>query len=249
MGELTKLEIPQVVLENISNPLPAPPPETWEQKKERRKQERTQWLKDAGVENRHIYACFADYESSPGSKQAKVKDELYKLATGGMIYAEKAEAPRKNVILMCGYSGTGKTHLAVAIMREILRRVQSGKALWMAPSQVKYINLAKEYSRYLALQSVEERAEYLHRLMTTWFLVIDEVEKIKDTEGGRDFRARLLEHAYDSMLPRIIISNLSPASETGENELKAELGDWLYDRLRECAKYYAFDWDSYRGQK
>ena len=53
----------------------------------------------------------------------------------------------------------------------------------------------------------------------------------------------VINERYENLRPTIILSNLTT------EEIRAYLGDRVYDRLRENGgKAFVFDWDSYRGK-
>lgn len=243
--ESIKNLIPEIVKQNMKNPLPDPEPETPENSKRRLRNERRQWLIDAGVPNVHLGSCFNNFAATPGTPQYNIKARL--MATMANGFGDIRISQKKNVILLYGGVGTGKTHLAVAIMRFLMARIQAGNIGDLWPGAIKYINLGRVYDKY-AVATIEEKEKIQHDILIKRVLIVDELDKIKPTDGGRDFRARIIEQAYDTQLPRIFLTNLCPPADGRINELRLDIGDWLYDRLRQKAHAFAFDWESQRGK-
>ncbi len=123
-------------------------------------------------------------------------------------------AKPKGFLLLLGDKGTGKTHIASAILQ------LHGKGLFLTQSQL----LAKHRATYR-----DQRAEDMReRCMRTSLLAVDEVGV---SVGGRDEEPLIydiLNERYANRLPTILTSNLP------EEKLKEALGDRIVDRIQEC---------------
>jgi DNA replication protein DnaC len=136
-----------------------------------------------------------------------------------------ADAP-KGVLLFLGNCGTGKTHLAIAILRERLRRGESG------PIFIKHRHFLAQH--WHALRPVAFREEPpespLARCQESSLLVYDEFTAAMDNSRAyEDVLLDLFEVRIGHFKPSIITANLNPA------ELEKELGSKLFDRLRRAA--------------
>jgi DNA replication protein DnaC len=135
-----------------------------------------------------------------------------------------ATAP-KGVLLLLGGCGTGKTHLAIAILRELLRRGASSLAF------VKHRHFLAEH--WFALRPVafgEQSSESpLARCQASSLLVYDELTAATDSRAYEDVLLDLFERRIGNFKPSIITANVSPG------DLEAALGSRLYDRLRRAA--------------
>jgi DNA replication protein DnaC len=135
-----------------------------------------------------------------------------------------AAAP-KGVLLLLGNCGTGKTHLAIAIMRELLRRGTSDQRF------VKHRHFLAQH--WLALRPVAFREEPpespLARCQEAALLVYDELTVGADSRSYEDVLLDLFEHRIGHFKPSVITANV------GRAELEAALGTRLFDRLRRAS--------------
>jgi DNA replication protein DnaC len=136
---------------------------------------------------------------------------------------------------MMGNMGTGKTHLAVGLIRHATRTLAVS---------AKYITAPALFSRIRASYNSrsETEADILAELINTPLLVLDEIGVGKGSDNELNVTYSLLGQRYDACRPTIIISNLM------SDDLKAWLGERVVDRLRETSPVVLFNWESYRGR-
>jgi DNA replication protein DnaC len=146
-------------------------------------------------------------------------------------FAENAK--RGAALVFSGKPGTGKSHLAGAILRALLGR------------SVRYvtcmdlIRAVRETWRRDSERSETEVLSYFERLD---LLVIDEVGMQYGTDGEQTVLFDVLDRRYREMRPVILLTN------QGKDGFKECVGERTYDRLRETSRWVAFDWPSYRPQ-
>ena len=136
-------------------------------------------------------------------------------------------------IVLCGNPGTGKTHLACALVAaarragktalftSVAKTVRSIRETWGAPGKTER-------------QAIETYA-------SVDLLVVDEIGVQSGTANEQNLLFAVLNDRYESMRPTILISNLDLAG------VKKAIGDRAFDRLRENdGRAFVFDWASYR---
>lgn len=137
-------------------------------------------------------------------------------------------------IVMCGKPGTGKTHLAVAI----LRKTQSENYTGVFISVMKALRRVKEtYSK----NSEKTENEVIGEFNQPDLLILDEVGVQFGSETEKMILFEIINERYQHMKPTILISNLAL------EELNGFIGERVIDRMREGGgAIIPFDWESYR---
>jgi DNA replication protein DnaC len=138
--------------------------------------------------------------------------------------------------MLIGKPGTGKTHLAVGIGIDALRKGLSVKF-------VTVMSMIRAIKSTWAKGHEETESEAMIRFVNYDLLILDEV----GVQFGSDFEKtilfEILNARYNWLAPTIVISNLDAAG------VREHLGDRVYDRMRENGgKLMVFDWESYRGR-
>lgn len=180
----------------------------------------------AAIPVRFIGRSFDNYRADTPPQRAAL--------TAARDYAENfgRHAHSGESLLMLGKAGTGKSHLASAILQAIMP-VHCG--LYTTAADV--IEMVRETWRR---DSEKSQARVLHLLSTVPLLVIDEVGVQYGTESEQNTLFQIIDRRYRDRRPVILMANLQPT------ELQALLGDRIFDRLREVSKVVTFEWDSYR---
>lgn len=159
-----------------------------------------------GVPDRLAGCAFSNWEV----ETAQDRDNLEQCAA----FAGKPEARgRRNVLLMLGVRGRGKSHLAVSILRVI-------GAGWFTTWAGMLYQMRRRYDDKTVPDPVA-------RALSARCLVLDELGV---SPGARDELATLhmiLDHRYGAGSPTVITANLDDA---GAREL---IGERMVDRLRD----------------
>lgn len=124
-------------------------------------------------------------------------------------------------LLFLGGCGTGKTHLACAIMLELMERY-----LFVYPRYYKVSEIFSAVRSTYQTGVITNEEEMLKFFSSIQLLVIDEVGIQKGSEAEKRILFSILDNRVTSNKPTILMSNLGPKA------LAELLGDRLYDRIR-----------------
>jgi DNA replication protein DnaC len=183
----------------------------------------------SGVPRRFLDRTFENYlAATPGQRQA--------LAVC-CAYADGFEQTRRRGggLLLLGGPGTGKTHLACAILARVIHAGHTG--LFLSVSAALRI-LRDAFSP----RGQRSESEALALLTAVDLLVLDEVGvAIGNAATRRAMLFDVLNERYGEMRPTILIGNLTAA------ELEAYLGERILERLMDLGSIMVpFTWPSYR---
>jgi DNA replication protein DnaC len=139
--------------------------------------------------------------------------------------------------LFTGATGTGKTHLAIGVLKHILEKGGTGY----------YTTAIKMLSRIKSTFGAhsEESEAAARRVYTSCdLLVLDEVGRTLDTTWEQTVFFDILNERYAELKPVLIVSNLPVP------ELRTFLTEPVVDRMKEAGgALRVFDWASYRSHK
>lgn len=151
-------------------------------------------------------------------------------------------------LVLCGKPGTGKTHLAAAIVRDIILRE------YLASASDNSCDPRDTFAMYITASSMSravkstyskdsQRTEHdvIREFSNKALLVVDEVGAQRKTENELLIIQEIIDNRYQNVLPTILISNLA------EDELAEYIGERALDRMYENGgAVVAFDWESHR---
>ncbi|SUC27732.1 DNA replication protein dnaC [Providencia rustigianii] len=146
---------------------------------------------------------------------------------------ERQEKCRRGLVL-CGMPGTGKTHLAVSIAREIAGGLQESVFITTAA------RIIRAFRRTWSGNSEFSELDVLAKYCDPDLLIIDEIGVQYGTDSERNILFEVINDRYESLLPTILVSNLPL------NELEEMLGERVVDRLLQGGTVLTFNWATYR---
>ena len=132
---------------------------------------------------------------------------------------------------MCGNPGTGKNHLATAIIKHVIEDDYTAERI-----------KASEYVDKYWGKGFNEREELIKSITDIDLLMIDEVGGSSNAKAAQDAFFRLIDARYEAQLPTLIATNLN------RDGLIEVLDTAAYDRLRQGGVLLTFNWESYRTQ-
>jgi DNA replication protein DnaC len=139
---------------------------------------------------------------------------------------------------MLGENGNGKTHLAVSVLKKLGGKIYTAYEIGTMIRQG-YGGGTREW-------------EVLHELCTVPLLVIDEVEKIKDSEAKQHWISHIVGKRYNRLLPIVFIANCHTLSDCTAKVkpcpkcLEYHLENDVLSRIIEDGIIMKFNSDDYR---
>ena len=150
-------------------------------------------------------------------------------------------------ILIIGGVGTGKTHLAYAILNTLEKKIKSeySSLEWYSESRVIYRPIKKiidDIRQSWSDNSGDSLAD-INKYKNCELLIIDEIGVQYGTDSERTELYGIFNHRYENCLPIVAISNNSL------QELQRILGQRIYDRLTGGALIFELSGRSHRQEK
>lgn len=183
----------------------------------------------SGIPARYRDATFDRYVIRDNPDQASVVSAVRMFAASDAISWRS--------LVLFGSPGTGKTHLAVAAMIEMMSRGRTAK-------YISCPNLVDRFLRSRSFSSGVTREEILAEMVVPDILVIDEIGLVGSVGVDDQMLATIYDVVnarYNEMRPIIVCSNGTPS------EMRMVLGDRVVERLRENGgRILKMDWVSYR---
>ena len=137
-------------------------------------------------------------------------------------------------MVFCGEAGTGKTHLASAIINRIIN--DRYVSVFMSA-----LGATRHVKATYAKDSYKSEAEAIKDFLRPDLLVIDEVGVQFGTDAEKIILFEIINQRYQHVKPTILISNLTLI------ELSEYIGERVVDRMYEGGgAILSFDWDSHR---
>jgi DNA replication protein DnaC len=184
-------------------------------------------MDEANIPARFIGRTFDNYRATTeGQRQA--------LAT----VREYAETFPKHFkagtgLVLSGLPGTGKSHLAGAVLQHILPAHVGLYVTCMAMIRAVRGTWRKD--------SEKSEREMLAMFTDVSLLVLDEIGVQYGTDGEQTIIFDVLDRRYREMKPTILLTNQA------KKGFKEFIGERSFDRVVETSRWVPFDWESYRA--
>ena len=201
-------------------------------------------IERARIPKRYEHCDFESYSTDVGATQQQINSlKNAKLLAQGFVRDYPATA-EKGLLLM-GPSGVGKTHLAVAALRELIRRGHAGVFC-------DYRELLKEIQASYNPASESTEMSILEPIRTVEILVLDDLGASKPSDWVRDIVGIVLNARYNERRTTIITTNYAdhPATDgeparlpsgklvppVREDALEQRIGSRMRSRLFEMCR-------------
>lgn len=184
-------------------------------------------LKNARVPRRYAHCEFDNFERHTDSqrdayrKAARIVDEFPVVDRGLLLY---------------GDHGVGKTHLAVALMREMIRRKGARAVFYETPELLKIVR--DTYNRQVETTELD----VLRPLLEADLLVLDDLGRENKSPWVEETLGLVVNTRYSERRLTIFTSNLSDIDNTEPTSFAFQLGLRIRSRLKEMC-----DWVKVEG--
>ena len=192
------------------------------QERQQAEREKLERYEKSGVPERYFNEALDTYKITNEMQATAAK------AATNFLHAVKCGEFKS--LVMIGNAGTGKTHLACAIIRE------AGGKYRTAPDIVEQMRRAKSFT---AAETEAEIIDYYGRVK---LLVIDEIGRGISATDEKYVIYQLVNARYNTRKPTVLISNL------GKSDFLQYIGVAAADRLVESAEVWELNGESYRRE-
>lgn len=183
-------------------------------------------MRASGIPERVKGCTFANFHAQTDAQKSAMQT--------AMEFAETFDERCKtgDSLIFAGRPGTGKGHLAAAIMNRLIPE--------RLPIYTTCLDMIRAVRETWRRDSKHTETEVLTELQDAALLIIDEIGVQYGTDGEQTVIFDVLDRRYRQMRSTIFITNQDKAG------FKAYIGERAYDRLTQTAKWVPFDWNSYR---
>ena len=190
-------------------------------------------LAEAGIPPRYQKCDFATFVTYPNEK-------LRRAVQKARAFAEAFPVVEKGLLLI-GRPGIGKTHLAVAALREVVLG-KGARALYYDTRTL--LNTIR--STFNPVTRASE-ADVLGRVMSAELLVLDDLGAERTTDWVADTMNLIVNTRYNDRRPTIFTSNHEDVPDDSDlDSLRVRVGFRMHSRLREMCEFLAYDGPDYR---
>jgi len=162
----------------------------------------------ANIPKRYLNKDFTNYE------ELSEEHKIFK-------YQVQHNYNKKQNLIIAGNTGTGKTHLAIALLKKLTTEHELDLSHQI--TKVGY------YMKYYNLASLKiENSKLFNEVINCNYLIIDEFGT-NDTDFKERILFEIIDRRYDNYLSTILITNATV------KEFKSKLTDMTYSRIRQNA--------------
>ena len=190
-------------------------------------------LAEAGIPPRYQKCSFSTFITYPNEK-------LRRAVQKAQAFAETFPVVEKGLLLI-GRPGIGKTHLAVAALREVVLG-KGARALYFDTRTL----LSTIRSTFNPVTHTSE-ADVLDRVMGAELLVLDDLGAERTTDWVADTMNLIVNTRYNDRRPTIFTSNYEDVSDDSDlDSLRVRVGFRMHSRLNEMCEFLQYDGPDFR---
>ncbi|MCE2542482.1 MAG: ATP-binding protein [Acidobacteria bacterium] len=190
-------------------------------------------LAEAGIPPRYQKCSFSTFITYPNEK-------LRRAVQKAQAFAEAFPVVEKGLLLI-GRPGIGKTHLAVAALREVVLG-KGARALYFDTRTL----LSTIRSTFNPVTHTSE-ADVLDRVMGAELLVLDDLGAERTTDWVADTMNLIVNTRYNDRRPTIFTSNYEDVPDDSDlDSLRVRVGFRMHSRLKEMCEFLQYDGPDFR---
>lgn len=207
------------------------------------KEKHEAWIMQS-IPARYRTVTFDNFKVTPSNKKAFTMCKEYV-----KNYPAQHNANYKSIgIFSNGVWGVGKTHLAVAMAKEIIYKCQFINPVLYTTEPDMFLRLKSTFNR----QNDETENVVMKKLTTVPVLIVDDIgkEEVSDPRFVQRAWFSIINTRYDNLLPLILTANLDPdgiCNHLGGNRGNEASFDRLYEMLQ--GTFYEITGESYRRKQ
>lgn len=181
----------------------------------------------AGVPQRFIGKTLVDYVAE-NEGQRRVLAVAHDYVERFARHRERGDS-----LVFAGLPGTGKSLLSMLVLQELCRRDYGARYTTCQ-------GLIQAIRRTWGKEGEGRESTVIDDFASTSLLVLDEIGVQAGTDNEKALLFDILDRRYAEMRPTIFATNLD------KTHFQEFVGDRIWDRLTETAKWVPFGWESYR---
>lgn len=210
-------------------------------------------MKKTGLPARYWKASLDNYDAAPGATANALRT--------ARAYIDELPLNKGTGLLFTGTVGTGKTHLSVAILREVAIRYSM---------RTQFVDLRELLKKMQASYGTKDATEHetLRPILEAELLVLDEIGGARSTEWSFDVVEHIINVRYNDELSTIITTNLANkplgwrpgaiaiegsraerlGGMTAAETLGDRIGSRMFSRLQQMCKTVELSGEDYRAR-
>jgi DNA replication protein DnaC len=179
-------------------------------------------LKNARVPRRYAHCEFANFETHTDSQRTAYRNAVR--------IVEQFPAVDRGLLLY-GDHGVGKTHLAVALMRELIRRTGARGVFYETPELLKLVR--DTYNRQVEATELD----VLRPVLEADLLVLDDLGRENKSAWVEETLGLVVNTRYSERRLTVFTSNLADIDNTEPTSFAFQLGLRIRSRLKEMCEW------------